>query len=151
MLRSTHGKAGRYMTDFGTDKNDRRERVFQMLYAADYNRDLTTEEQFASFFDEGECVPSTGYIHDTYFGVAEFTPESDSRIEIDSKNWKTSRMSGVVRTALRLAIYELLHTDIPPKVAINESIELVKKYGEEQEPPFVNGILNRIARNEGRL
>ena len=72
-------------------------------------------------------------------------------IEKDSKNWSASRMSGVVRTALRLSIYELLCTDIPPKVAINEALELVKKYGNEQEPAFVNGILNRIAREAGRL
>ena len=139
------------MTEFGNDKNDRRERVFQMLYAVDYNREASAEEQFLSFYDDGESIPTSGYAHDTFVGAVGFTSEADAMIEKDSKNWSASRMSGVVRTALRLSIYELLCTDIPPKVAINEALELVKKYGNEQEPAFVNGILNRIAREAGRL
>ena len=139
------------MTEFGNDKNDRRERVFQMLYAVDYNREASAEEQFSSFYDDGESIPTSGYAHDTFVGAVSFTSEADAMIEKDSKNWSASRMSGVVRTALRLSIYELLCTDIPPKVAINEALELVKKYGNEQEPAFVNGILNRIAREAGRL
>lgn len=139
------------MIDFGNDRNERRERTFQMLYTADYNGELSAEELFSSFFDEGEKVPESGYLHDTFTGAVAYSHEADVKIEADSKNWSASRMSGVVRTVLRLAIYELLCTETPPRVIINEALELVKKFGEEQERAFVNGILNRIAREEGKL
>lgn len=125
---------------------DRRERVFKMLFSAEYNTDRTTEESFASFFDEGETVPLEGYVHDTFFGASEYAGEADRLVESDSKNWKMSRMSAVTRCVLRLAVYELMKTDLPPKVVINEAVELSKKFGEDGSPSFVNGILNRIAK-----
>ena len=60
-------------------------------------------------------------------------------------------MSGVTRNLLRLAIYELMNTETPPKVVINEAVNLAKKFGDDAEPAFINGILNRIAREEGKL
>ena len=139
------------MIDFENTKNDRRERAFQMLFSTDFYSDIPAETLFETFFDSSDNIPENGYLRDTFIGAAEFVAEADSRIEADSKNWSTSRMSGVTRNILRLAIYELLKTDTPPKVVINEAVELSKKFGEEQEPVFVNGILNRIAKEESKL
>ncbi len=139
------------MTDFGNQKKQRRERVFQMLYSLDFDKEKTADECFRSFFDEDDEIPDSGYIHDVFCGVAEFSSEADAMIEKDSKNWSTGRMSGVTRNVLRLAIYELLNTDVPPKVAISEAVEIAKQYGDGQEPSFVNGILNRIAKENGKI
>ena len=139
------------MIEFGNTKNERRERVFQMLFSLDFNKERTSDESFVSFFDEGDTIPVEGYIKNTFDGVNSFALEADALVEADSKNWSTDRMSGVTRNILRLAIYELLCTDVPPKVAINEGVELAKKYGDDQEPAFINGILNRIAREKGKI
>lgn len=139
------------MTDFGNQKKQRRERVFQMLYSLDFDKEKSAVEVFRSFFDEDDEIPDSGYVHDVFHGVAEYTATADEMIEKDSKNWSTGRMSGVTRNVLRLAIYELLNTDVPPKVAISEAVEIAKVYGDGQEPSFVNGILNRIARENGKI
>ena len=135
------------MIDFENTKNDRRERVFQMLFAVDFD----SAADIKHFYDEEDNIPTNGYIHDTFYGAVNYISEADSKIEADSKNWSVSRMSGVTRTILRLTIYELLCTEIPPKVVINEAVELSKKFGDENEPNFINGILNRIAKEENKL
>jgi N utilization substance protein B len=78
-------------------------------------------------------------------GVKEFQHEIDPLIERFSENWKISRMSGVDCNAMRIAVYELLYCDdIPPKVSINEAIDIGKKFGAEDSGAFINGILDSI-------
>ena len=73
----------------------------------------------------------------------------DPIIERFAENWEMTRMACVDRNILRLATYEILHIDeIPVKVAINEAVELAKRYGEQDSSKFVNGILDRIAKTE---
>ena len=73
----------------------------------------------------------------------------DPTIERFAENWEMQRMACVDRNILRLATYEILHVDeIPVKVAINEAVELAKRYGEQDSSKFVNGILDRIAKTE---
>jgi N utilization substance protein B len=78
-------------------------------------------------------------------GVAAHRREIDEQIERVSTHWRLDRMAKVDRNVLRLATYELLQTDVPVKVAINEAIELGKKYGSESTGAFVNGVLDKIA------
>lgn len=78
-------------------------------------------------------------------GVREFQHEIDSLIERFSENWKLSRMSRVDRNVIRIAVYELLHCDdIPPKVSINEAIDIGKRYGTEDSGAFINGVLDGV-------
>jgi len=78
-------------------------------------------------------------------GVIDCRSEIDSIIERFSSNWKLGRMSCVDRNIMRLAVYELLFcNDIPPKVSINEAIDIGKKFGTEESGAFINGILDSI-------
>jgi N utilization substance protein B len=78
-------------------------------------------------------------------GVFDNLEEIDHQIEEHSHNWKLNRMSSVDRNILRIAIFELLFCDeIPPKVSINEAIEVAKTYGDKNSPAFINGILDQI-------
>jgi len=78
-------------------------------------------------------------------GVLACRGQLDRLIEHFSRNWKVTRMSGVDRNAIRIAIYEMLRCDeIPPKVSINEAIEMGKKYGSEESGAFINGILDSV-------
>jgi N utilization substance protein B len=78
-------------------------------------------------------------------GVMQTMSEIDALIESASDNWKLSRMSCVDRNVMRIAVYELKYrNDIPPKVAMNEAIDVGKKYGTEDSGAFINGILDSI-------
>ena len=75
--------------------------------------------------------------------------QSDALIGNHAKGWKTSRLSKLSRSVLRLAVYEMLYeAEIPYSVSINEAVELTKKYDDEKAYTFVNGVLNRIKESE---
>lgn len=85
-------------------------------------------------------------------GVDQHRKKIDVLIEESSLNWRLSRMPVVDRNILRMAVYELLLCpDIPATVSINEAIELAKRWGSADSRPFVNGIVDRVARQLGRL
>jgi transcription antitermination protein NusB len=84
-------------------------------------------------------------------GVLAHQTEIDALIREAARNWELERMAGVDRNVLRLGCYELLHEpDVPMKVAINEAIELGKRFSTEASGAFVNGILDRIRKDKGR-
>ena len=87
-------------------------------------------------------------------GVVKTRNELDTLIEMYSDHWKISRISGVDRNMLRIGVYELLYCpDVPQKVAINEAIDIGKKFGAEESGAFINGILDsiRIALSMGEI
>ncbi|MBR6915422.1 MAG: transcription antitermination factor NusB [Clostridia bacterium] len=120
----------------------------ELLFSASFRRDESPDDILLIAEEEENY---SAYIKDTYLGASDFIPEADKHIEKDSKNWKASRLSPVTSAILHLAVYELLRTDVPPKAAINEAVELAKEYDDESAPPFINGILNRIARESGLI
>ena len=77
-------------------------------------------------------------------GVRENRDELDEKLSKIADNWRLSRMAATDRNVLRLGAYELLHTDTPPPVVINEAIELARRYGSDQSAQFVNGVLDRL-------
>lgn len=80
-------------------------------------------------------------------GVLDHHQEIDRLIERYSENWSLERIASIDRTILRIAIFELLYReDIPPKVALNEAVDLGKRFGSENSGGFINGILDRILR-----
>lgn len=124
-----------------------REQAFQILFFVD----LTGTEiepaisLFQANFDNEK--DEFEFVRQLVTGTASKREEIDQTIETCSKNWRLSRMPRVDRNILRLGAFELLHSpDVPPSVAMDEAIELAKKYGEEHSPPFINGILDRLSR-----
>ena len=84
-------------------------------------------------------------------GIRRNREEVDGRISTVAENWDLYRMAVIDRNILRVACFEMLHLDdIPPKVAINEAIDLAKKYSTEESGSFVNGILDKIKQEIGR-
>jgi len=82
-------------------------------------------------------------------GVRRNRAELDGMIEATAENWSLSRMAVTDRNVLRIGAYEILLSDTPDPVAINEAVELAKRYGTAQSAPFVNGILDRLMHNRG--
>jgi len=81
-------------------------------------------------------------------GVRNHRPELDELIEKLAENWSLKRMAATDRNILRLGAYEMLHTDTPRRVAIDEAVELAKRFGSAQSAQFVNGILDRLMHME---
>jgi N utilization substance protein B len=123
-----------------------REWALQFLYQADFYGDRSREdvERFWSHFHpEGPGVPA--YLKELVNGVAAHREELDALIARYSEHWRLERMTVVDRNLLRLAAFELLYQPkIPPKVVINEAVELAKRFGSEDSGAFVNGILDQI-------
>jgi transcription antitermination protein NusB len=124
-----------------------REVALQYLYQIDItcsHTDKTLNEFFRHFVEakEQDIIP---FAQEIVEGVCEHLNQIDSLIEEASKNWKVSRMTTTDRNILRIATYEItFREDVPYKVAINEAIELAKKFGSPKFPSFANGVLDRI-------
>jgi N utilization substance protein B len=122
-----------------------RENAFILLFEQASKADETAEEIYekATEVRELEC---DDYVKQVFFGVNENLTAIDEAVEKNLQGWSKTRISFTSRALLRLATYELmLMNDIPPKVSINEAIELSKKYDDEKAYMFVNGVLHAVA------
>ena len=122
-----------------------REFALQVLYQLDITKQdvIKTLAQFQDHFSGNE--ERDDFMERLVLGVLEHCQEIDRLIGKYSENWRLVRMNIVDRTILRMAIFELLYCEeIPPKVTLNEAIELGKRYGSEDSGSFINGILDRI-------
>jgi N utilization substance protein B len=128
-----------------------REWALQFLYQAEFSGAPRSEavEGFWRHFHQKGAAPA--YLRELVEGVASHQEELDAFIVRYSEHWRLSRMTIVDRNLLRLAIYELLYQPrIPPKVVINEAVEMAKRYGSEASGGFVNGILDQVRLAVGR-
>ncbi len=82
--------------------------------------------------------------------VVEHVDSLDEVLSDHAKNWRVSRMAVVDRNVLRLATYELIHTETPAAVVIDEAVELARRFGSDTSPPFVNGVLDAVAKQVRR-
>jgi N utilization substance protein B len=122
-----------------------RELALQALFYMDINKRFTKElfDRFCENFDPPETTYP--FFEKLVCGVTDKLSELDPLIERYSMNWKLSRMACVDRNILRIAAYEMLFcNDIPPKVTINEAIEISKRFGTEESGAFINGIVDSI-------
>lgn len=124
-----------------------RELALQILFSQDFSQnDRGALLEIVLEDAEPGAAAGQAFADGIVRGVQEHRREIDALIAGKSKNWALGRMSKVDLNILRLAVYELLfRNDIPKNVTINEAIEVAKKYGTEESPAFVNGILDEVA------
>lgn len=131
-----------------------REEIFRLLFRIEFNSKEDMLEQMQLFFediDEDDCpkrftTKDQNYITEKYQKIMEKLPELDTEINKRAEGWNISRMGKVDLTIIRLAVYEILFDeDIPTGVAINEAVEIAKKFGQEESAGFVNGVLAKFA------
>jgi N utilization substance protein B len=124
-----------------------REIVLQVLYEDDLNpdRNLAAADEFMRR-RLGEDEELVTFARGLLAGVRKNRGEIDAKLDVLADNWHISRMAVTDRNVLRLAAYEMLFTDAPGAVAIDEAVELAKRFGAKQSPQFVNGILDRLWR-----
>ena len=134
-------------------RRELREQIFLLLFRVEFNDPAEMPAQIQMFFEtdnyEDEAVKwtekDTTYIKDKYNRIMECLPELDKALNEKSENWDISRMGKVELTILRLAAYEILKDeDVPASVAINEAVEIAKKFGQDGSGAFVNAILAKF-------
>ena len=129
-------------------RRELREHVFRMLFRKEF---FLSEEEFdgqtAMYLEELDPLEPNDerYMKEKVKAIYECVPQLDERLNEVAKGWKTGRMSKVDLTVLRIALYEMLYEEsVPEKVAINEAVEIARKYGGDDSPSFVNGILAKL-------
>ena len=127
-----------------------REHALKILYQADITR-RSLEESIADYWREEPSKDQEiiSYASAISGGVRQNLKEIDDKISQYATNWQLSRMAIIDRNILRMSCFEFFYCpDIPPKVSINEAVELAKKYGDLESSKFVNGILDKIHKTE---
>jgi N utilization substance protein B len=123
-----------------------RELVIQFLYLTEMNEG-EIENQLKTFWENNSCEEEDvqSFTEDILKDIFDHKEEIDAQLEKYSDNWTLSRMAVIDRNLLRMAASELMYSKtVPPKVAIDEAVEIAKKYGTADSPNFINGVLDRI-------
>ena len=129
-----------------------REIALKVLYASDISKE-SIEDCTRKFWENNDVDDDVVRDFASFLisGVSSNRDEIDKRIIKYAENWTLERMATIDRNILRIASFELLYaSEIPPKVAINEAIDIAKKYGDKDSGKFVNGILDKINKAERR-
>ena len=125
--------------------------IMQSMYEWDFRQDKNIDEIINRNIDNFKEDCDKEYIHEIVGGIIKNINKIDSTISESAPEWPIEQIAVIDKTILRLAIYELIFKkDIPPKVAINEAVELAKTYGGENTSKFVNGVLGTLFRGDDR-
>lgn len=134
-------------------RRESREHIFKMLFRRDFYGAEEWREQAECYLASLEPAEGQNALTEeekqTLFtkamAICEKSAELDDTIDNAAEGWKTQRMGKVDLTVIRLALYEMKYDDeVPTKVAINEAVEIAKKFGGDESPSFVNGVLARL-------
>jgi len=129
-----------------------RQRALQILYLWDARRQ-PVEEATAAYYDtlyseESRVKPLPDpFVDELVTGAVAHIEEVDRRITQHAEHWRIERMPSVDRNILRLAVYEMTHSDTPAAVVIDEALELARRYSNEESVQFVNGVLDAVHRD----
>lgn len=130
-----------------------REEAFKLLYSLEIQKD-NLQEQIEMYF-ENEGIKSSEtkkFVEEVVLGIENNVETIEKKISENlKKDWNIKRISKVNLVLLKLSIYEILYTDTPYKVAINEVVEIAKKYGDDNSPNFINGILASIVKESENI
>lgn len=128
-------------------RRELRENIFKMLFRVEFHDENEMNDQLALFEEQLEGLKETdlSYIKEKTKEIIGHLKEIDAEINEKSTGWKTSRMGKVDLSIIRLAVYEIrFDEEVPEKVAINEAVELAKKFGTDESPAFINGVLAKF-------
>jgi len=124
-----------------------REHIFKILFRVEFHSREELEEQARFYFDDVRNASENErvQISSKVLAIADKLDEIDEQINNVSEGWPTSRLGKAELSIMRLAVYEMKYDDdIPVNVAVNEAVELAKKYGSDNAPSFINGVLAKF-------
>lgn len=130
------------------NRTEMRELAFKLMYEIEVQKD-DSKEQLDLFIENNDITDKKviDYLSTILTGIEENIEEIKHNIEDNlKKDWEISRISKVNISLLKIALYEMLYANLPYKVAINEVVELAKKYGDDGAPTFINGVLASVVK-----
>lgn len=130
------------------NRTEMRELAFKLIYETEIQKDMS-EEQVELFVTNNniEDAKIIKYLKDIVNGIENHKEDIIKNISENLKeDWDITRISKINLALLKISLYEMLYADVPYKVAINEVIELAKKYADEQSPIFINGVLASVVK-----
>jgi len=131
-------------------RHEQREQLFKLLFRVEFNTPNEMPEQVKLFFQDDEIEYTEMVmesIESRFASIQEKLPQIDAMLNEKAEGWNVERMGKVELTVLRIAVYEMLYDDeIPETVAINEAIEISKKYGQAASGGFVNAVLAKFVK-----
>ena len=132
------------------NRRQARENVFYLVFETEFQKEeINSAELFQEAQDLG-VIEYDEFTERVFFGVMAELENVDKKIEENAKGWKLERISKVSLAIMRICVYEMLYCeDVPFNISINEAVELAKKFDYDKAPSFINGIVNKIAENEG--
>lgn len=130
-------------------RREMREQLFKLLFRVEFNprEELAQQEMFFFYDEENDAGPEeNAEISEKFNKIVDKLESIDQSLNDKVQKWDTGRMGKVDLTILRLAVYEIMYDDeIPTGVAINEAVEIAKKFGQDSSPAFINGVLAKFA------
>ena len=129
-------------------RKEAREYVFALLFAKAFAPDEAADEFYANELENAEIEfgDQIDYVHGVFFGITDSISEIDEKISSAATGWNLGRLSKTTLAIMRLATYEMMAVnDVPKRVALNEAVELAKKFDDDNAPSFINGVLNTVA------
>ena len=133
------------------NRHQARELAFCLLFEHEFDKPRTMKDVYDAA-KEARDAEENKYVRATLAGIAEHEEELEAMIEEAAEGWSIARISRVSLAILKLCAYEMFFCpDIPIRVSLNEAIELVKTYGEDNAKNFVNGILNTVSKKAAAL
>lgn len=127
-------------------RREAREQAFVIMFEKSFHEDISVDELMA-FAEENNVFTADTYSSTLCTNTVENLDKIDALIIDNLKGWSYSRVSKIARAILRIAVCEMLYSeDVPAGAAINEAVELAKKYAADDEPSFINGVLGSIAK-----
>ncbi len=129
-------------------RSEIRENIFKLVFCGEFHSGEEVAGQVESYFEDMSEMTEEEHAHmvEKFNRIKEQIDVIDEKINSVAKGWKTGRMGKAELAILRVAVYEMLFDEeVPVKVAINEAVELAKKFGGDDSPAFVNGILAKLA------
>ncbi|MBR5322811.1 MAG: transcription antitermination factor NusB [Clostridia bacterium] len=132
------------------NRRQARENVFYLVFETEFQKEeINSAELFQSAQELG-VIEYDEFTERVFFGVMSELENLDRKIEENTKGWKLERISKVSLAIMRICVYEMLCCeDVPFNISINEAVELAKKFDYDKAPSFINGVVNKIAENEG--
>ena len=134
-------------------RTELREHIFKLVFGVEFHPEEELEEQIQLYLEQKEIDGERAreYIAGKAKAIAAHIEEIDRLINQHSTGWKTKRMNKADLSVLRLAVYEMkMDEDVPVSVAINEAVELAKRFGGEDSSSFINGVLAKLASVDGK-
>ncbi len=127
-------------------RTETREQVFRLIYSSLIQKEMS-EEQIEIFIEENNLRKEEEYVKGIFYGIQTNEEEIEKLIASNLKEkWSMERISKIDLAILKVAIFEMVYSGLPYKIAINEAVELAKKYGEDSSKSFVNGVLASIVK-----